>query len=300
MALVECVPNFSDGRDASVAAAIQDAIRSVTGTRLLDWHSDPDHHRSVATFAGDGPAVSESAFRAIAVASRRIDLSTHQGVHPRMGATDVCPFVPLVPEELPICVELAHGLGRRVADELAIPVYFYGAAALRPERRALPEVRRGGFEALREAVASEPARAPDVGPRRLHPTAGATAVGARGFLVAFNVNLETSDIGVARAIARSIREVRGGLPGIRALGFPLASAGIVQVSINVCEPSRTGLRRVFDEVQRLAGERGVAVRDSELVGLAPRSALDADVARAVRLRGFEARRHVLEEALAAP
>ena len=299
MTLVECVPNFSDGRDASIAAAIQQGIRSVPGVRLLDWHSDPDHHRSVATFSGQGEPVAEAAFRAVVAAAERIDLSAHRGVHPRMGATDVCPFVPLERDGLGACVELAHGLGRRVAGELAIPVYFYGAAALRPERRALPEVRRGGFETLREAVARDPRRTPDLGPRVLHPTAGAIAIGARGFLVAFNVNLETGDLAIARDIARAIRESSGGLPGIRALGFALASAGIVQVSVNVCEPTRTGLRQVFDEVQRLARERGVAVRDSELVGLAPRACLDADIARAVCLRGFDPRRHVLEDALEA-
>jgi glutamate formiminotransferase len=161
MTLVECVPNFSDGRDASIAAAIQQGIRSVPGVRLLDWHSDPDHHRSVATFSGQGEPVAEAAFRAVVAAAERIDLSAHRGVHPRMGATDVCPFVPLERDGLGACVELAHGLGRRVAGELAIPVYFYGAAALRPERRALPEVRRGGFETLREAVARDPRRTPD-------------------------------------------------------------------------------------------------------------------------------------------
>ena len=297
MGRIECVPNFSDGRDESVAAEIRAAIRAPLGVRLLDWHADPDHNRSVATFAGEPGAVAEAAFAAISVAARRIDLKLHQGVHPRMGATDVCPFVPLGREDMPLCVSLARALGQRVGRELEIPVYFYGEAALRPERRALPEVRRGGFELLREAIGRDPTRTPDAGPARVHPNAGAIAIGARGFLIAFNVNLESTDLALAREIARSIRASNGGLPGIRALGFRLERAGRVQVSINVCEPERTGLPAVFEAVEGLARARGVAVRESELVGLAPRSFLDASIARAVRLRGFDARRYVLEEAL---
>lgn len=297
--LVECVPNFSAGRDPAVGAAIADAIRSVPPVRLLGWHSDPDHNRSVATFAGAPAPLKEAAFRAIAAAAARIDLNRHQGVHPRMGATDVCPFVPLVNGELPTCVELAHQLGERVGRELRLPVYFYGAAARSPERRALPAVRRGGFELLREAIGRDPARAPDEGPALIHPTAGAIAIGARPGLIAFNVNLATSEVRIAKEIAASIRESSGGLPGIRALGFFLAHAGVAQVSINLCEPERTGLMRVFREVERLARERGVSVRESELVGLAPRFALDAEIAGAVRLRDFDPRRCVIEAALEA-
>jgi glutamate formiminotransferase len=297
--VIECVPNFSDGRDPALAAELAAAIRAVAGVRLLGWHSDPDHNRSVATFAGAPDDVRAAAFAAIACAAERIDLTRHVGVHPRLGATDVCPFVPLVPGDMSACVRAAHALGERVADELGIPVYFYGDAALRPERRDLPRVRRGGFEGLREALERDPTRAPDRGPARLHPRAGAIAIGARGFLVAFNVALESRDVDLARAIARAIRERDGGLPGIRALGLALESQGCVQVSVNLCEPERTGLVAVFTAIERLAAERGVRVRGSELVGLAPRVALDATIARAVRLPDFDPARDVLEDALRA-
>jgi len=297
--MIECVPNFSDGRDPTVARALQAAIRSVAGVRLLDWHADPDHNRSVATLVGGPAAVVEAARRAIAQAARSIDLTRHLGVHPRIGATDVCPFVPLAAGEMPVCIAAAHALGERVGAELDLPVYFYGEAARTPARRALPDVRRGGFEGLRESLASDPARRPDAGPARLHPTAGAVAIGARGFLVAFNVELDSNDLGLARTIARAVRESDGGLPGIRALGLALAQRDRVQVSLNLCAPERTGLVAVFAEVERRARAAGVAVRVSELVGLAPRSALDADVARAVRLPAFDPVRQVLEEAIAA-
>jgi len=295
--VIECVPNFSDGRDPAVAAALRAAIGAVSGVRLLGWHSDPDHNRSVATFAGEPGPVADAALAAIACAAARIDLRRHEGVHPRLGATDVCPFVPLAGHDMPSCVRSAHGLGGRVGSELGLPVYFYGEAALSPARRALPDVRRGGFEGLREAVERDPARRPDEGPARLHPSAGAIAIGARGFLVAFNVNLDSRDAALARSIARAIRESNGGLPGIRALGLELASQRCVQVSVNLCEPARTGLVAVFEAVVRLAERAGVAVRNSELVGLAPRFALDGAVARAVHLLDFDPEKHVLEDAL---
>ena len=299
MSVIECVPNFSDGRDPAVGAAIRAELGRVAGVKLLGWHSDPDHNRSVATFVGEPAAVSEAAFAAIARAAELIDLARHEGVHPRIGATDVCPFVPLAAGEMALCVRTAHALGERVARALDLPVYFYGEAARTTARRELPALRRGGFEALREAVERDPARRPDLGPPRLHPRAGAVAIGARGFLVAFNVDLESRDLAIARSIARSIREANGGLPGVRALGLELARAGCVQVSINLCAPERTGLEAVFGAVERLARERGVRVRRSELVGLAPRFALDARIARAVELPDFDPRRHVLEDALVA-
>lgn len=297
--MIECVPNFSDGRDPGVARALQAAIRSVAGVRLLDWHADPDHNRSVATFVGEPAVVGEAARRAIAQAARSIDLSRHDGVHPRIGATDVCPFVPLVAGEMPLCIGAAHALGARVGAELDLPVFFYGEAARTPARRALPDVRRGGFEGLRESLARDPARRPDAGPARLHSSAGAVAIGARGFLVAFNVELDSRDLALARSIARAMRESGGGLPGVRALGLALERRGCVQVSLNLCAPERTGLVAAFAEVERRARAAGVAVRAGELVGLAPRFALDADVARTVRLPAFEPARQVLEEAIAA-
>lgn len=299
MSRIECVPNFSDGRDPAVAADLRAQLLAVPGVKLLGWHSDADHNRSVATFAGEPSAVTAAAFAAIARARELIDVTRHEGVHPRIGATDVCPFVPLAESALRECVDAAHALGARVGRELGLPVYFYGAAARTEERRELPAVRRGGFEELRVAIQRDPSRRPDEGPARLHPRAGAIAIGARGYLVAFNVNLESTDLALARSIARAIRERDGGLPGIRALGFELARAGCVQVSVNLCDPARTGLEAVFAEVARLAGARGVRVRASELVGLAPRFALDARIARAVQLPDFVARRDVLEDALEA-
>jgi glutamate formiminotransferase len=295
--LLECVPNFSDGRDPAVAAELQAAIRATDGVRLLDWHADRDHDRSVATFVGEPASVEAAAFAAIACAARRIDLSRQRGVHPRIGAADVCPFVALEPADRTRAVSSAHALGKRVGAELGLPVYFYGEAALRPERVALPDVRRGGFEGLARAVREDPARCPDEGPARLDPRAGAVAIGARGFLVAFNVELESADLEAARAIAREVRESNGGLAGVRALGLALATRGIVQVSLNLCAPERTGLVAVFDAVERGARARGLSIRGSELVGLAPRFALDDRIARHVRLAGFDAQRHVLEDAL---
>lgn len=296
---IECVPNFSEGRDPALATVLRETLLACSGIRLLGWHSDPDHNRSVATFAGPPEDVARAARAAIARAAELIDLTLHRGVHPRLGATDVCPFVPLSPEDMPVCVRVARSVGESVAAELGLPVYFYGEAALTPERRGLPVVRRGGFEGLREALERDPARRPDVGPPRLHPTAGAVAVGARGFLVAFNINLESRDLELARSIARAIRESGGGLPGVRALGFELERQGCVQVSMNLCDPACTGLEAAYAAVERLARQRGVTLRASELVGLAPRFALDARIARAVGLPTFEPRQHILEDALGA-
>ena len=300
MSLIECVPNFSVGTDGGELEAIVSAVARVDGVRVLDRSADADHQRAVVTFAGEARAVGEAAFLAVAEAARRIDLREHVGVHPRMGATDVLPFVPLDPGALPLAVELAHGVGARIADELAIPIYFYGEAALLPERRALPDVRRGGFEALRGESLAAAQRSPDRGPDRVHESAGAIAVGVRPFLLAYNVNLESTDLEAARAIAAEIREKGGGLPGVRALGFALESASCVQVSTNVCDYQKSGILDVFHAVERLARARGIEVRESELVGLAPRAALDENTARAVRLRGFAPARMILEELLHQP
>jgi len=300
MSLVECVPNFSDGREPQVLRAIVAAIEGVRGARVLDASADRDHDRAVVTLAGEAEAVGEAAFAAVREAARRIDLRAHRGVHPRMGAADVVPFVPLAGSSLELCVALAHAVGARVGDELGIPVYFYGDAALRPGRRALPEVRRGGFEGIAAALErGEAARLPDAGPARVHPTAGASAIGVRPFLIAFNVDLETRDVEVARTIARAVREAGGGLPAVRALGLLLPERGVAQVSMNLCDHRRTGVLAAFEEVERRARELGVAVRASELVGLAPEGALDAGIARRVRLVGFDPARHLVEARLRA-
>ncbi len=296
MGLVECVPNFSEGRRPQVLEQILDQIRSVSGVQLIDHTMDRDHNRAVVTFVGPAPLVSEAAFRAMREAAQLIDLNHHQGEHPRMGATDVVPFVPLEGTEMEQCVDLALRFGERVGRELSIPVFYYEQAARRPERRNLADVRKGQFEGLRDAIGKDPARTPDAGPKdHIHPTAGCTAVGARFFLIAFNVNLATEDLQVAKEIAKQIREKDGGLPGIKAMGFALSDLKLSQVSMNVCNFQATGLLRVYQEIERLAQARGVAIHESELVGLAPRAAIDAGLGPRIKLRGFDPKTQVIEE-----
>ncbi len=296
MALVECVPNFSEGRRPEVVDAIVAAITSVPGARRIDSSLDANHNRAVVTFVAPPAAAVEAAFRGIAKARELIDLSKHQGEHPRIGATDVVPFVPLEGSDMAECVRLARDLGARVGRELEIPVYYYEAAAKTPARKNLPDVRNIGFEKLREAVASDPMRTPDEGPRdHLHPTAGAVVIGARAFLIAYNVNLETTDVAIAKEIAKKIREKDGGLKGIKAMGFWLDDLQCAQVSMNVCDFESTGLERVYREIEALAGARGVAIRESELVGLAPRKAMPAGLAARVKLRDFDPKRQIVEE-----
>jgi glutamate formiminotransferase len=299
MALVECVPNFSEGRRPEVVDAIVAAITSVPGARRIDHSLDANHNRAVVTFVAPPSAAVEAAFRGIAKARDLIDLTRHQGEHPRVGATDVVPFVPLEGSDMATCVRLAHELGARVGRELEIPVYFYESAARVPARRNLPDVRNIGFEKLREAVAADPARTPDEGPKdHLHPTAGAVVIGARSFLIAYNVNLETKDLALAKDIAKRIREKDGGLKGIKAMGFWLDDLQCAQVSMNVCDFEATGLERVYGEIEKLAHEKGVAIRESELVGLAPRKAVPPGLPERVRLRGFDPRAQIIEEKIA--
>jgi glutamate formiminotransferase len=281
--LVECVPNFSEGRNGRTVAAILDSIRAVPGARLLDWSSDPDHNRSVVTLAGSAPAVEEAAFAAVACAANRIDLRRHRGVHPRIGAADVVPFVPLQDASMQECVAVAQRLARRIGGELGIPVYLYGEAASRPERRNLSDIRKGEYEGLAAAIAAGPARQPDFGPARLGP-AGATAVGARGPLIAFNVFLNTPDVAVARAVAGCIRESSGGLPAVKALGFIVG--GRAQVSMNLNDYTRTPLRRAYDAVRVEAERLGARIERSELIGLIPRAATVGWTAADIRLEGF--------------
>ena len=298
MSLVECVPNFSEGRRKEVVDGILQAVRSVEGVQLIDHSMDASHNRAVVTFVGAPAAASEAAFRAIAKARDTIDLREHSGEHPRIGATDVVPFVPLEGSSMPECVATAHALGARVGRELGIPVYFYESAALRPERKNLPDVRKGQFEGLRDLIGKDPAREPDAGPKdAIHPSAGATVIGARNFLIAFNVNLETQDVQVAKDIAKRIREKDGGLPGIKAMGFFLDDLKCAQVSMNVCDFERTGLVRVYREIEKEARARGVGIRESELVGLAPRAALPAGAAQEIRLRGFDPSKQIVEALL---
>jgi glutamate formiminotransferase len=263
---------------------------------VLHRTSDPDHNRSVITFAGLSGSVVESAVRATAQAAALIDLNHQQGVHPRLGALDVLPFVPLNGASLHKCVDLAHETGRRVWEELGIPVYFYEAAALRPDRVRLEDVRRGEFEGTREAALLHDARRPDVGGPALHPTAGAVIVGARKFLIAYNINLRTQDVNIAKGIAKEIRSSSGGLPAVKALGLSLASRGLVQVSMNLTDFEQTPVHVVYLEVARLAAQRGVEVEESELIGLMPRKAVEMAAAGMLKLAQFDSDR-VIESRL---
>ncbi len=269
MALVECVPNFSEGRDTETISAIVEAIRSAQ-VLLLDVSSDHDHHRTVVTFAGEPEAVAEGAFRGIREAARRIDLRAHSGEHPRIGAADVVPFIALRDYSPSQCAALARGVGKRVGDEIGLPVYLYDYAALREDRQTLPQVRRDRYEVLRETILSDPSRQPDYGPAQLGP-AGAVAIGAREPLVAFNVFLDTSDLSIAQAIAKQVRESGGGLPKVRALG--LFVNGVAQVSLNIVDFRITGLFAALEAVRREAVNFGATVTHTELVGLIPEEAL---------------------------
>lgn len=292
---VECVPNVSSGRDPACLAELVRTLESDPDLELLDASQDPDHHRAVFTFVARPARVVEATLRFLCEVIARVDLSGHSGVHPRIGAADVVPLVPLAGVELAHCAELARELGRRAGEELELPVFLYGAAARSPEREELPGARRAG-RAFLEGGVDRPI--PDEGPDRPHPTAGACAVGARKFLVAFNVDLEGTDPGPAKRIARRIRASGGGLPGVRALGLPLESAGRSQVSMNLVDLERVDLVRAYAEVERLAEAEGARLLESELIGLAPARVLDAEVARRVRLRGFHPDRSILERRLA--
>lgn len=296
--ILECVPNFSEGRRTDVLDALAAAARAA-GVMILDLHADVDHHRSVLTFAGPPAAVREAAFASAREAVGRIDLAAHRGEHPRMGAVDVIPFVPLEGATMADAVAAARDTGRRIGDELGVPVFLYERAATRPERRNLADLRRPRFEGLRDLVGSDPAWAPDFGPARTHPSAGCVAVGARPPLVAFNVDLESSDVALARRIAGKVRERDGGLPGLKALGLFIAKRGCAQVSMNLCDPERTGLLAAFRAVEAAAREAGATLRSSELVGLVPRAALPADPERTILLAGFR-NDWILEERLANP
>ena len=292
--VVECVPNFSEGRKKDVVNNLADAISQVKTACVLDLHLDPDHNRSVITFVASPEHVVDAAVVAVARAAELIDMRTHQGVHPRLGATDVLPFVPVRGVSLSDCVELAHTAGKRIAEELSIPVYFYERAALRPERQPLENVRRGALEMLREQIASDPARMPDVGPLRVHETAGVIAVGARPFLIAFNVNLATRDVSIARTIAKQVRARSGGLPFLKALGFELSTRGLAQVSMNLVNYEETGMTRAFLAVRSAAERMGVEIASTEIVGLVPEAALDREAAYFALLENFSEKK-ILEQ-----
>lgn len=282
--LIECVPNFSEGQDDSV---IEEIVSSVKTAKVLDLHSDPDHNRSVLTMIGSPEGVKQAALDLTERAMQLLNVNEHVGEHPFIGVVDVIPFIPLGETTMQEAVTLAHQTGNELWDQLKLPVYFYGEAAKIAERRDLPYVRKGGYHALVNEI-NLPHRRPDVG-KGLHPDAGAVAVGARNFLVAFNVNLDTNDEDIAHSIAKAIREKDGGLPGVRALGIFLDSRGISQVSINITNHKETSLKLVFDEVVSWAKEYKVNVLESEIVGLIPASAAFKNMKEHLKLKSLDKR-----------
>jgi glutamate formiminotransferase len=295
--LIECVPNVSEGRDVRKVDAVVAAMSGVGGAWVLDRTSDADHNRSVVTMAGEPDAVAEAALRGAGKAAELIDLTQQQGVHPRIGATDVIPFIPLEGVSMDECAALAHRAGQELWNRYRIPVYFYEAAATRPDRVNLENVRKGQFEGLREEAPRNPDRAPDIGGPGLHPTAGATALGARKILIAYNVYLNMSDVSVAREIARAIRASSGGLPCVKAMGVEIKSRCAAQVSINLTDYETTPLHVVFEAVKRESERRGCEVSASEIIGLVPRKALETPQGCGLHLENFSPDR-ILENRLA--
>ncbi|HVZ84092.1 MAG TPA: glutamate formimidoyltransferase [Terracidiphilus sp.] len=295
--IVECVPNFSEGKDAKRVEAIVAAMR-VEGVRLLDWSMDADHNRSVVTVAGPPAAVVESAVRGAGKAAELIDLTRQEGVHPRIGAADVIPFVPISGMKLEHCVMLARQAGAEIWQRHGVPVYFYEAAAARPDRVNLEDVRRGQFEGLRDAVRKEAARRPDLGGPALHPTAGACAVGARKFLVAYNIYFDTADVAVVRAIAREIRAASGGLKGVKALG--VVAHERAQLTMNITDFEVTPVSQVYSTISRLALRHKVAPVAGEIIGLVPEAACERESEWMRQLTGFDPVAKILEDRLKAP
>jgi glutamate formiminotransferase/formiminotetrahydrofolate cyclodeaminase len=287
--IVECVPNFSEGRDASKVEAIVRALLAGPEVYLLDQEMDADHNRSVITLAGSRDAIGEAALRGIGKATELIDLTRHEGAHPRLGATDVVPFIPVRGVTIDDCVRIAECVAEQAWRRYGVPTYLYEAAARTPERQNLENIRRGQFEGVREEVRSNPERRPDFGPEpaALHPTAGATVVGARKFLIAYNINLATADASVAKTIARKIRASSGGFPCVKAMGVDLKARSLAQVSMNLTDFETTSIGVVFDAVTREAGAAGVRIEASEIVGLVPRAALEDAAVHYLKVENFE-------------
>ncbi|HVE12117.1 MAG TPA: glutamate formimidoyltransferase, partial [Elusimicrobiota bacterium] len=284
--LVECVPNFSEGRDKAKVEAIVAAARGVSGVKVLDVETDADHHRCVLSFVAPPDAAVEAAYRAATKARELIDLTRHKGEHPRMGAVDVIPFIPVAGATIEECVALAKRLGERIGKDLEIPVFLYDRAAQRPERKDLAQVRKGQFEGLREEIGKNPDRDPDFGPKKIHPTAGAVAVGAREQIINFNVNLTGLSMEDAKVIAKKIRTSGGGLPALRAKEIDLAAKGQVQISTVLTDYAVTGIAKVWDAVQTEAGALGALIDSTEIVGLVPRKALVDFSLQRMQVAGF--------------
>ncbi|MCD6472843.1 glutamate formimidoyltransferase [Candidatus Aerophobetes bacterium] len=291
--LVECVPNFSEGKRKDVIEAIVDQIRDKKGVQLLDYSHDEDHNRMVITFVGEPQEVKEAAFYATKKAAELINMEEHKGGHPRIGATDIIPLIPLQGITMKECAKLARDLGKEIAEKLKIPIYLYEEAAMRPERKNLENVRRGEYELLKKKIIN-PERYPDFGQPILHPTAGATAIGARMPLIAFNVNLGTTDIKIAKRIAKDIRASSGGLMHLKAIGVELKKEGMVQVSMNITNYKTTPLYRVVELIKTEAKRYGVPVRESEMIGLAPLDALIDVSTFYLQLKDFSSNR-ILEK-----
>jgi glutamate formiminotransferase len=284
--LIECVPNFSEGREEPKVRALIEAVRSVPGVAFLDHEMDADHNRCVLTFAGPPELVSEAVLRGIGKAVELIDLTSHTGAHPRIGAADVVPFIPVEGVTMEECVRLAERVGQEIWKRYKVPVYLYESAARRPDRANLENIRRGQFEGLREEVAMNPDRAPDIGDPRLHPTAGAVVVGARKYLIAYNINLNTSDVDVAKKIAKAIRFSSGGFRYVKSMGVPLESRNVAQVSMNLTDFEQTPVHRVFETVRSEAARYGASIVGSEIVGLIPRKALEMAAEFYLRAENF--------------
>jgi glutamate formiminotransferase / formiminotetrahydrofolate cyclodeaminase len=293
--LVECVPNFSEGRDKTKVDAIVEAMK-IDGVYLLDREMDHDHNRCVITLVGEREPIQEAAIRGVGKAAELIDLNVHQGAHPRMGAADVVPFIPIEGVTIEDCVAMARHVGAEIWKRYQIPVYLYEAAAVTPERQNLENIRRGQFEGIRAEVATNPARKPDFGEPRVHPTAGATVVGARKFLIAYNVFLNTSDVDIAKKVAKAVRFSSGGLRFVKGAGFPVR--GLAQVSMNLTDFEQTPIHRVFEFVKREAERYGVAPVSSEIVGLIPKKALEAAAEWFLQVENFDSSL-ILENRLAA-
>ena len=295
--VVECVPNFSEGTDTRRVEAIVAAMR-VEGVHLLDWSMDADHNRSLVTLAGDPAAMVEAAVRGVGKAVELINLTRQQGVHPRIGAADVIPFVPISGIKLEQCALLARQAGQEIWRRFGVPVFFYGAAAARPDRANVEEVRRGQFEGLREAVAKDSSRRPDIGGPNLHPTAGACAVGARKLLVAYNIYFDSADVAMVRAIAKGVRAASGGLKGVKARG--VLAHGRAQLAMDITDLEVTPLSQVYRAVSALALRHKAAPVEGEVIGLLPETACERDSEWMRQLIGFDAQTKILERRLAAP
>ncbi|OGR90127.1 MAG: glutamate formimidoyltransferase [Elusimicrobia bacterium RIFCSPHIGHO2_02_FULL_57_9] len=297
--LVECVPNFSEGRDKNKVEAIVAAARAVPGVTILDVETDPDHNRCVLSFVAPPQAAVEACFRVAQKSRDLIDLNKHKGEHPRMGAVDVIPFIPVSGIEIRECCRLAEKLGERIGRDLEIPVYLYDHAARRPERKDLATVRKGQFEGLRDLIGKDPARRPDFGPNKIHPTAGATAVGARRQIINFNLNLDTHDMAVGKDIAKRVRASGGGLQAVRAKEIDLAARQQAQISTVLTDYKATSMKKVITETARLAAEHGVKIKTTEIVGLLPREVLVDFAVETLQLENFNPQVQILENRLKA-